>query len=206
MALILKSNLVYLHLPRTGGTFLTEQFRKHGLVEKEIKSGPQQLALNNQLTTVHRDVVEEVYPRDTFKRFFFVRNPYDWYVSFYTYKKYKNKLDPVHYIDYIIQESENFDEFLHTVNKVNHGKGVLSFYTQTWDKYYTAYRYEEMFSSLLSIFMEANIPNSKRIVESIKDQKPVNQSDREDFELTPANRRSIKKLDSYIFTKYYPNV
>lgn len=206
MALILKKNLVYLHLPRTGGTFLTNQFRKHGLVEKEITMGPQTLALNNQLITVHRDIPEEVYSRAQFKRFFFVRNPYDWYVSFYAYKKFKNKIDPAHYIDYTIQESQDFTDFLKTISKINHGKGVLSYYTQTWDRYYKAYRYEDMFDSLELIFSEAEIPKYKQIVDSIRKEKPVNGSDKDKLEITPQNKRLIRKMDSYIFKTYYTNV
>lgn len=94
MAVILKNGAVFLHIPKTGGTWVTGVLRESGLMRCSIghrhANLPHVLAPGNQ--GVGRSF-EYLYKRTCFLKtdprpftFCFVRHPLDWYESFYLYK------------------------------------------------------------------------------------------------------------------------
>lgn len=97
MAVLLKNGAVFLHIPKTGGTWITEVLYKLGLVEQEFSH---QHA--NMVRVLHADKFppgksSEGQPNkrlsqqieiSTFK-FCFVRDPFKWYESWWKYMNTK---------------------------------------------------------------------------------------------------------------------
>ena len=94
MAVILKNGVLFLHIPKTGGTWVTKVLREAGLVRCSI--GHRHANLDQLLAPGFQGVgrkVEYLYKRGLFLKthprpftFCFVRHPLDWYESFYLYK------------------------------------------------------------------------------------------------------------------------
>ncbi len=94
MAVILKNGAVFLHIPKTGGTWVTGVLRESGLMRCSIghrhANLPHVLAPGNQGFGRR---LEHFYKRTCFLKthprpftFCFVRHPLAWYESFYRYK------------------------------------------------------------------------------------------------------------------------
>jgi len=94
MAVILKNGSIFLHIPKTGGTWVTRVLREAGLMQCSI--GHRHANLPHVLAPGFQGVgrrVEFLYKKSRFLRthprpftFCFVRHPLSWYESFYLYK------------------------------------------------------------------------------------------------------------------------
>lgn len=94
MALILKNGALFLHIPKTGGTWVTKVLREAGLVRCSI--GHRHANLDHLLAPGWQGLgrrLEWGWKRSLHLRthprpftFCFVRHPLDWYESFYLYK------------------------------------------------------------------------------------------------------------------------
>lgn len=94
MAVILKNGAVFLHIPKTGGTWVTGVLRECGLMRCSI--GHRHANLPHVLAPGDQGfgrTLEYLYKRTRFLNthprpftFCFVRHPLDWYESFYLYK------------------------------------------------------------------------------------------------------------------------
>ena len=82
--MVISDHFVYIHLPKTGGTFirrmLVNKFLPKTWKAKELKGG--HLVISD-IPPTHADL----------PIFGFVRNPYDWYVSWYYHQKNKDRSD-----------------------------------------------------------------------------------------------------------------
>ncbi len=94
MAVILRNGALFLHIPKTGGTWVTKVLRECGLVRSSIGHrhanldhllAPGWQGLGRKLEWAwKRPFLLRVHPRPF--TFCFVRHPLDWYESFYLYK------------------------------------------------------------------------------------------------------------------------
>lgn len=94
MAVILKNGALFLHIPKTGGTWVTKVLREAGLMRCSI--GHRHANLDHLLAPGFQGVgrkLEWAWKRGFFLRthprpftFCFVRHPLDWYESFHLYK------------------------------------------------------------------------------------------------------------------------
>jgi hypothetical protein len=94
MALILKNGALFLHIPKTGGTWVTKVLREGGLLRCSI--GHRHANLDHLLAPGWQGLgrkLEWCWKRSRYLRthprpftFCFVRHPLDWYESFYLYK------------------------------------------------------------------------------------------------------------------------
>ncbi len=94
MAVILKNGALFLHIPKTGGTWVTRVLRESGLIRCSI--GHRHANLEHVLAPGFQGWgrrLEWLYKRSLFLRthprpftFCFVRHPLDWYESFFRYK------------------------------------------------------------------------------------------------------------------------
>lgn len=75
LAVILTKHFVYIHIPKTGGTFVRKIMREHAPESWEMTEQDHTLVENTPET--HADL----------PKFGCVRNPFPWYVSWYVYHK-----------------------------------------------------------------------------------------------------------------------
>ena len=71
--MIIGRNYIFLHVPKTGGTWIRAALRMSGTVEQEFKDHRAFCDLPEDIKKSKRQV------------FAFVRNPWDWYISLYTH-------------------------------------------------------------------------------------------------------------------------
>jgi len=101
MGLVLKSGAVFLHVPKTGGNWVSEVLFKCGLVESELADKHYDFvralhSLTQTITPAWHGVLRgrkayTIRPkRDTFF-FAFVRNPLHWYESWFKYMNQKSR-------------------------------------------------------------------------------------------------------------------
>lgn len=94
MAVILKNGALFLHIPKTGGTWVTRILRETGLMRCSI--GHRHANLEHLLAPGYQGLgrrLEWMWKRSLYLNthprpftFCFVRHPLDWYESFYLYK------------------------------------------------------------------------------------------------------------------------
>jgi hypothetical protein len=94
MALLLKSGAVFIHIPKTGGNWVTSILTKMGVVDREVGDkhsdfartyhALHQLENHSWVERLKGAKVTLQAPRDTFY-FSFVRNPLKWYESWFKY-------------------------------------------------------------------------------------------------------------------------
>lgn len=100
MAKLLKNNLIFLHIPKTGGNWLKKILLEEGLVERSIehKHASFELVCGNlragrQRTNPVRHIARHVLTRRNWVFFSVVRNPLKWYESWFKYQKSKDFKD-----------------------------------------------------------------------------------------------------------------
>jgi hypothetical protein len=94
------NRFAFIHVPKTGGTWVVQAMRNAGIDFLEMGEGP----------TVH--VPYDEFPESLF-RFGFVRHPETWYRSHWSHKKRLGDYqDPLHPFDKAIKETETFEEFV----------------------------------------------------------------------------------------------
>lgn len=102
---------VFLHIPKTGGTFVTDYFKETGM-----DHGNKDLALRAH---VHGDLLQEVLPYTQDLMFCFVRHPLTWYRSYWIHK---NTLAPSRETTYIDSKVDlPFLDFLHIIQQDHPG-------------------------------------------------------------------------------------
>lgn len=74
--MILSKHFVFIHFPKTGGTFVRRLLRDHAPDDWQVHS-----------VQGHHTCREIPPPFRHLPRFGFIRNPYDWYVSWYHYQQ-----------------------------------------------------------------------------------------------------------------------
>lgn len=193
MALILKSNLIFLHFPKTGGSFIKEVFKKNNLVIKEIKSDGENVPLyTNQWGTQHNQVNFKTYPSETYQRFFFIREPIEWYISYINFKLTTKKVNKSYYFDNLIcKNSANVDRVIDLIYQKK-SKPMYEMFLQWKHKENTKfYKYEEISMVLDSLFPEQNFDMSKTVNKTKKK-----------FLLSDASKDKIRIIEKEIYSLY----
>lgn len=92
MAVILKGGAVFLHIPKTGGSFITKVLKELGLVS--VKRGHKHTDIAHLHLPIGTDIIRRLRYRvgymaglysDTPFMFCFVRHPLKWYESWYRF-------------------------------------------------------------------------------------------------------------------------
>jgi len=80
MALLLNNNMMFIHIPKTGGNWITEVLKINNLINR---------ALPEKHDTP--EIIKSKYPNiNPIKKFCFIRNPITWYESWFQYATMKN--------------------------------------------------------------------------------------------------------------------
>ncbi len=79
MALLIQNNLLFLHIPKTGGNWVTAVLRSMGLIKQRIGH---KHATFNQLP---KSFVNTFLEKDNARVFCFIRHPLSWYESWFKY-------------------------------------------------------------------------------------------------------------------------
>jgi len=137
MALLLENQTIFLHIPKTGGTWVKKCLLKEGLVTTNIAGKHANLSrinkffLNHPAKYIKKSIKARCDMCSISKNSFvfcFVRNPYKWAQSFYRYQAKRNfknwegpttiwgeSWHPTNDINSI--EAKNFDSFLSIISK-----------------------------------------------------------------------------------------
>jgi hypothetical protein len=78
---ILLPNSTFLHIPRTGGTWVRKALRQNGLMDVELRSTRREQSSESAINSWH------MIPERVEKGFCFVRHPVTWYQSYWSYKQ-----------------------------------------------------------------------------------------------------------------------
>lgn len=136
MAIILKENILYLHIPKTGGNFLTRILHDCGLIKHHIgdKHATYDLIYHGLKHHFNGMLLQ-----DRLCSFCVVRHPLRWYESWFKYQNwrgwmnwgYSGELNNWHVLsDMNRNKSYEFNEFMRYVNNNNPG-----FVTQLYGRY-----------------------------------------------------------------------
>ena len=132
MSLILKNNLLYLHIPKTGGNWLTKIMRSHGCVLREIESKHATYDLVSGRLRARSFIQRKLTLRgiENMKYMAVVRNPLKWYESWFKYQTSNGFRDwgeagnPLlwHVMSSInLAKQRDFNEFVLAINREHPG-------------------------------------------------------------------------------------
>lgn len=85
---LLKNNITFIHIPKTGGTFIRSVFNKIGVVEKDYTTSK---GVKNCKTFENIISCHMVPTQSRHYTFAFIRNPITWYESYYNFRVGKHK-------------------------------------------------------------------------------------------------------------------
>jgi hypothetical protein len=102
LASLYNDKMAFIHVPKTGGTWVTNALRAAGVEFTEARS-----------QRGHATWTE--LPSDRF-RFGFVREPRTWHMSYWVHKKrWEDYPEPLNAFDAAVQDSEDFESFMRVV-------------------------------------------------------------------------------------------
>lgn len=178
--MLLTRHFVFVHMPKTGGTFLNEVIREHAPANWDLQ----------QLES-HTPAAQVPASHANLPIFGFVRNPFDWYVSWYFYhhEKYAlGEVEPGHQFSKASQNSElPFCETLQRLMTIylQDGKG---FYTQMLEEKFGAklalvnvLRTETLRSDALGWLEQLPIAIPKSMAHALEKNPGVNKSQRRHY-------------------------
>lgn len=225
MSILLKNNAVFLHIPKTGGTFLRKVIVAAGL--RQLDFGYEHADMERVLHSFKYYPVNAI--RTSFLlrknidthvskcfKFCFVRNPYSWYESFWRFMKeydwtdfsnYRTKnrfglpTDEWNPIDPIMHcASNNFDEFIQNV--LNEQPGfVANLYDRYANPQYINFigKQESIIEDSITIFERLGISVSENIFHEIG---KVNESQIPKPVWDEQLKKRIYESEENAFTKY----
>ena len=212
MSLIIKtSNLVYLHIPKTGGDFIREIFNinKMDSIEYGHKHSTydhfHNLDEKHYLGKIKHYLIRKFYIKENLIYFSTIRNPLSWYESVYKYHKQREwkfwgqsgDQSSWHVMsDLNTGPINDFNEFIRIINKNYPG-----FYTQLVGKY--SLNSKIVFLKIENIELELkNFLSSLDIKLAHWSNKKVNKSVDAKIEWDKENLSQIIENDISIFKKY----
>ncbi|MDH3648120.1 MAG: sulfotransferase family protein [Saprospiraceae bacterium] len=236
MALLLKNGAIFLHVPKTGGSWVTKVLEEQGLVKRRICHIHADLdriyrykylgkILRSELSQVVKPyfstswkiALKKQYPTGTKLTselpfiFCFVRNPIDWYLSFYRYmvlEGWPRLGDSRHPTDWHpcsdLNElpNETFDLFIDSLQQIYPG-----FLTSMYSKYTDPRisfvgKQETLVDDLITVLRHLNLTFDE---DQIRTTRVVNQSNR----ILPAeiicnkfHRKTVYETEYAVFKKF----
>jgi len=197
MALILKKGIFY-HVPKTGGVWVRSVLKLMRLVEHEyhediLPMGELNLRAEH-VSPLHADksVVGDK------PSFAFIRNPIAWYKSIWKYKSQGGWTDV-----YVKYKDKDFNVFMKNIMDIS--PGFLTRMYKEFDGVDYLGKQENLENDLISILETLGEEVDYDIVGKVK---PLNTSDypvdKRLCEYDPKILERMKKLEKWIFEKYYP--
>lgn len=192
MALILKKGIFY-HIPKTGGVWVGTVLKYMNLVideyKKELPSNKTGLT-REHISPLHADK-KEVGDKPSFA---FIRNPIDWYKSIWKYEE-QNKGWGETYGKY---QSHEFNVFMKKIMDMS--PGFLTKIYQEFDGVTYLGKQENLENDLVSILETLG---EKVDYNTVGEIEPLNTSSLH-CEYGPKILKRLKKVEKWIFEKYYP--
>ena len=199
MALLLKNNTVFLHVPKTGGMWVTQLLYDCGLVKRRLMmrhtsidgvlyhaywGSGRKIIRELMLRKIRKYVNNNYYPNEDTFFFCFVRNPYSWYESWWCYmsglgwnhwgnNRYKENWHPCVPLNGL--GDDDFNKFIENV--IRHAPGFLTnmynYYTKTFCKWVG--KQENIQKDTLNLLAKFDIDVNK---EKVYELNQINKSSR----------------------------
>jgi len=202
MAIFLK-NATFLHIPKTGGTWVRKQLQNMGLVEEIVYGQDCEPQFGTGRTNIHNiPIYDERFDVDRLV-FCFVRNPLDWYKSYFGYRQITPWVHDSLRLD-MFCESKDFNEFIDKVIQnfpFGYCTRLYSFFKECHhvSPYVWVGRQENLKSDLIKILNTFQIEFDES---KITDDK-INDSETSQYIYTPEQERKIRAIEKEVFTIYY---
>ncbi len=206
MSIVTKSKQIFIHFPKTAGTYIEETFDKDGIsYEKLLSSSKHRPLYRDQHGSKHCGVCYEEYPADVYKRFLFIREPISWYQSYISFKINTKKYNKRHWFDRLIRNEVNANPSDHSacflkICECLLKKGISpysEFLDPVVDSHTSVYKYENLHKSLKKIYQTEGVVYKKYPIVNATGKK-----------VTANNvvKNIIRKLDYKIYQDYYPEL
>ena len=112
MSIVTKNKQIFIHFPKTAGTYIERIFDNDGITyKKELSSKENAPIYNDQHGSKHCDVCYQKYPADIYERFFFIREPVSWYRSYISFKIETRKFNKTNWFDKLIMKRLSYTNF-----------------------------------------------------------------------------------------------
>ena len=156
MALLLPKS-AFLHIPKTGGKWVTEVLQKSGLVLRELKSTHPSQSLEGVRGSIHCVPTFDEEFRRRRHVFCFVRHPLTWYQSYWTFKEKKHYWNIKNNRFDALCHSPSFEEFIEKMLRSYRWGGgfVTKLYQQFTPHATTIGRQEDLCEDLIRILVAA---------------------------------------------------
>ena len=198
MSATLLSKSVFIHVPKTGGTWTCNVLKTMGLIEKKIRFHP------------HLDQIKEQWGNDLFF-FAFVRHPLTWWQSLWSHRVRANwsRSD--------IKATKDLEEWLAPINELKDSdfnvfmRKVLQKHPGHYSNYFEQFtgvdnevdyigRFESLREDLVSALVSANESFSKSTIMSYEPIRQANKSHpKYDLELM----KDVELAESKIIKRFY---
>lgn len=112
---LLLPNSVFLHVPKTGGTWVRMALNDAGLAVVTIRSRAREEAYNGTLSSWHNVPTWDIRYHERPNKFCFVRHPADWYRSYWAFRMWRKSWEINENMFDHQCHSGDFDEFIDKV-------------------------------------------------------------------------------------------
>jgi len=190
MAVLTKNHGLFLHVPKTGGNWVTGVLEQNNLIARILPEKHDTLEL---LSLKYPDL-----KLNAESRFCFIRNPFDWYTSWYFYETAKdwkewglNKWHPCAQLNKIT--GKDFASFIKKVTALRPG-----YLTRLYNQYCSSCTYIGRHEKL-AFDLQAYLN-----IEGMKTIPPQNVSAKSEIVWTTELKQLIINSEAEVFKKYYP--
>lgn len=121
---LLLPNSVFIHIPKTGGTWVRQALEDADLSIATILSRDRKESYNNTIDSWHNVPTWDIRYQERPNRFCFVRHPAEWYRSYWAFRMWKKNWNVVENDFDFWCAAGNFEEFIEKV--LHHYSGYLT--------------------------------------------------------------------------------
>ena len=219
MAFLLKDGSIFLHIPKTGGTWVEKVLQENNLLQKPLfrnktnyrMSYSAHIDLSITISFLNSPIMKLRYPlhkkaTDPFI-FVFIRNPIDWYQSYFKYlfkvkfKEYSNSIYSLHPMASLNNcYSKNFNTFVENILKKEPGylTNLYARYIHS-DKVSYIGKQENLAKDLIEALKKTNLVFDER---KILEFPAINKSEEQEIKWSQKNYDAILKHERLIFTRF----
>jgi hypothetical protein len=218
LAIVLKNRYVFLHIPKTGGEWFTTCLKRANLTVGEVGEkhcdiqGLGKYRTRQAPTKIVREFYRRLYLSDTPITFTLIRNPFDWYCSYWSFRnddkwEFHGKIGSIKkyhpWNELSLFDGMEFNDFVDHVTKKRPG-----IYTHLVNNYLfnsgcIPIRLENLVTDMETVLRQSDYPKLYEVLREIPASNKSSSSKQLKESMTEQVKQKIAFSEQFLISKYY---